>query len=235
MRMDRYKENDEKANNQEEQSDVLSRELKNQKIYKDVYMNNTLVDINNLFNDDQKNNIDLPQDDVDVETTDYHEKSYDVNEYLEKAHEIHKNDDATRSLENQEFIDAENQIKKLIADIEEKEQDEDIFSDLRGDNEDTMIGAKMKTDEFDTSVFLSLIEDDDNHHTIDENLLLDHALGDKTVFNLQTEEEKKLDYTFEKILESDKIISHKIKKLPLIIFITMAILLVIVIVIILLK
>ena len=29
-----------------------------------------------------------------------------------------------------------------------------------------------------------------------------------------TEEDKKIDYTFEKILESDKIISHKIKKLP---------------------
>ena len=235
MRMDRYKENDEKTNIQEEQQDILSREIKNQDMYKDVYMNNTLVDINNYFDESENKPIDLPEEDVNVESLDYHEKSYDVNEYLEKAHEIHKKDDAIRSLENQDFIDAENQINKLIADIEEKEQNDDIFSDLRGDNEDTMIGAKMKTDEFDTNVFLSLIEDNDEHHHVDESMSLDHALGDKTVFDLQTEEEKKLDYTFEKILESDKIISHKIKKLPLIIFITMTVILVVVIIIIFLK
>ena len=161
MRMDRYKENDEKTNIQEEQQDILSREIKNQDMYKDVYMNNTLVDINNYFDESENKPIDLPQEEVNVESLDYHEKSYDVNEYLEKAHEIHKKDDAIRSLENKDFIDAENQINKLM----------------------------------------SLIEDNDEHHHVDESMSLDHALGDKTVFDLQTEKEKKLDYTFEKHIQ----------------------------------
>lgn len=233
MRMDKYKEYDDKEKC-EDDNKVLSREIKNQKIYTDVYMNNTLIDINNFFNEENKEE-DSHQEDSSVEVNEYHEKSYDVNEYLEKAHEMHKGDEATRNLDNQEFIENENQIKELIANIEEKEQEEDFFSDLRGDDENTMIGAKLKTDEFDTNIFLNLVEGDDRTSESDDNLLLNHALGEQTVYNMQVEEDEKLDHTFEKIVESDKVLSRKIKKLPLIIFSITLVLLVAVIVIILLK
>ena len=229
MRMDRYKEYDEKEN-LEKENVVLSREVKNQDMYKDVYMNSSLVDINNLFdNEDKEEDLPIEQNEIEIET--YQEKSYDVNDYLEKAHEIHKIDDAKRNLEDEDFLETEDQIKKLIANIEEKEQEEDIFSELRGDNEDTMIGAKLKTDEFDTNIFLTLLEDDISN----ENMSLSHALGEETVYNLQAEEEKNIDYTFEKIIENDKIMTHKIKKLPLIIFIITLVMLIVVVIVILLK
>ena len=55
MRMDRYKDFDEKTKLQEEEKEeVLSRQEKNQDMYTDVYMNNTFVDINNIFPKDEE-------------------------------------------------------------------------------------------------------------------------------------------------------------------------------------
>ncbi len=231
MRMDRYKDFDDKNRLDEEENDkVLSREIKNQDMYKDVYMNNTYVDINKYFNDDEEENIDEEKEYTFHEEI-YEEKSYDVGDYLKKAHETHRIDDAKRNLEDKEFIDGEDEIRKLIADIEEKELNDDIFGDLRGDNEDTMIGGKIKTDEFNASIYESLMEDDNE----DNNIVLEHELGEETVYNLEKEEESKIDHTFEKILDSDKKKNHKIKKLPLIIFLITLIILIIVILIIIFK
>ena len=233
MRMDRYKEFDEREELKDEEQEVLSREVKNQDMYKDVYMNNTFIDVDNLFNSDTTNTENEVEETTDYKKEVYEEKSYDVNEYLKKAHEMHTFDDAKRNLEDQDFVKQEDEIKKLIADIEEKEQEEDFFSDLRGDNEDTMIEAKINTDDFDTSIYKNLI--DDGEEPSKANVALSHGLGDETVHNLELKEDEKLDHTFEKIIESDKQISRQIKKLPLIIFLITLSMLIIVILIILLK
>lgn len=233
MRMDRYKEVDETKKISDEENKVLSREAKNQDMYKDVYMNNTVVDINSIFNQEQNDEVEVT-DEIKENEVSYQEKSYNVNEYLEKAREMHKSDDAKRNLEDQDFIQGENEIKKLIADIEEREQEEDFFSDLRGDDENTLVGAKMKTAEFDTDIFNTLVEDDDQKSNY--SLELERVLGEQTVYKLQADEEQKLDHTFEKIIDSDRKINHKINKLPKIIFfITLALLIVVIIIILLIK
>ena len=232
MRMDRYKDtNDQEINDNEgSKYKVLSRESKNQDIYNDIYMNNSVVDLDHIFKKEEVNDS-LPIQEEVVEVEEYVQKSYDVKDYLEKAHEMHQADDAQRNLNDQQFIEGEDAIRKLIADIEEKEQDEDIFSDLRGENEDTMIGAKQKTDEFDTNVFKTLLEDASET----ENMFLEHVLGDKTVCDLQTEKEQDIDKTFEEIIRSDAVSSKKSKKLPWIIFLITLVTLIAVIIIILLK
>jgi len=228
MRMDRYKTFDEQERlNEEEQDEVLSRENKNQDMYKDVYMNNTFVDIKSLFGDEENEEEPLEENPV-YEEEHFEEKSYDINDYIEKAHEMHQEDNAMRNLNNQEFVEQEQEIKKLIAGIDEKEFD--LFSDLKGDNENTLIGGKLKTDEFDVSIYESLMDDEKN-----ENAILDKALGSETFVNMEALEDEKLDHTFQKILEVDRKTTRKIKKLPLIIFIVTLCMLIGVILIIILK
>ncbi len=229
-RMERYIESENDQNGVlEEEMPNLSRVNKNQKIYEDAYLNASLVDINSFTLSEE------PEEELIEETTvkkmeTYEEKSYDINEYLEKAHEKISPDDALRDINNNEFKEQEDEIRKLIASIDEKEEEEDFFSDLKGDNEDTMIGGKFKTDEFDTNIYETLKKED----LIDGNTILDHALSDKTVIGLEEEEDEKLDHTFEEIIKEDKKKSKK-SKLPVIIFCITLFILVVVIVIILLK
>lgn len=233
MRMDRYKDFDEKANLlEQEREPVLSRQKKNQDMYTDVYMNNTFVDINNIF---QKDEEDVKEtEEVINEEEKYEEKSYDINDYLMKAHEMHKDraDNLKRNLD-EKFEEQEDEIRKLIKNIDEKDDIVDIFNDLRGDNEDTLIGGKLKTDEFDTSIYEALMEE-----VLDlkkGNNALDKALGDETFLNLEKQEDERLDHTFEKIIESDNKSLRKVKKLPLIVFSITLLILIIVIFVIILK
>lgn len=230
MRMDKYKET--KKENLENEEKTLSREVKNKDLYKDVYLNNTFVDVNNFLA--TKDNEEEPQKKEEVIEAEevYEEKSYDVNDYLKKAHENHVLDNANHNLENTNFRALEGEIKKLIANIEEKEASEDIFSDLKGDNEDTMIEGVHKTDEFNTDIYKVLVEDEEYYKS---TVILDKALGDETVSDLSVQEDDKLEHTFEKIYETDKIMSKKMKKLPIIVFCSMLLLLIIVIIIIIIK
>ena len=229
MRMDRYKDFEEQEELKEEEKDiVLSRSQKNQDMYKDVYMNTTMVDLNKLFDDEKKE--ELVTNETLYHEEPYEEKSYDVNDYLKKAHESHPMDNIKRDLNSNEFLEQEDEIKKLIADIDEND---DFFSDLRGDNEDTLIGGKLKTDEFDSYIYNSLLEDEFDLKM--GNKALENALGEETVINLQNIEDEKLEHTFEKILESDKKTRNKIKKLPIIIFSITLLMLIIVILIIIFK
>ena len=231
MRMDRYKDFDEKTKLQEEEKEeVLSRQEKNQDMYTDVYMNNTFVDINNIFPKDEEDVKEKKE--VIYKEEKYEEKSYDVNDYLKKAHEMHKDDNLKRNLD-EKFEEQEDQIRKLIKNIDEKDNIEDIFNDLRGDNEDTLIGGKLKTDEFDSSIYEALMED-----VLDlkkENTILDKALGDETFLNLEKQEDERLEHTFERIIESDKKNARKIKRLPVIVFSITLVVLIIVVIIIFLK
>lgn len=227
-RMDRYKDFDEQEELYDEENKVLSREEKNQDMYKDVYLNNTIVDINNIFGKSEDESVSEETENINkIEV--YEEKSYDINAYIEASREKHTNDNAKRSLEDTDFINTEGEIKKLIATIEEKEQEEDIFNDLRGDNEDTMIGGKLKTDEFDIDIYNALKDNDTN----DGNIIFNQGLGEKTVHELELAEDEKLDHTFQKIFESDQKEVAKRNKLPLIIFsITLSILIIVILIVI---
>ena len=232
-RMERYNDNQDNGNN-EKSNNVLSREIRNQELYDNAYLNSSLVDISNILAVDEEEDIITKQESTE-EVIQYEEKSYDVNDYLKKAHEKHTSDDAMRDLENQEFQSQEDEIRKLISAIEEKENDEDIFSDLRGDNEDTLIGGKLKTDDFDTDIYNVLKEDEERLRKYG-NTLLDHAIGDTTILDAKLREEEKIDHTFDEIedqSENKKV--KKKKKLPLIIFVTSLIILIIVIVLIILN
>ena len=227
-RMDRYTDNEEQEELQEEKP-VLSRVNKNKVIYDDAYLNSKVIDINSVIDGED----DIPKKEEinsELKTIEYEEKSYDVNDYLSKAHENKKEDNLRRDINDTEFKEQEDEIRKLIASIDEKEEEEDFFVDLKGDNEDTMIGAKFKTDEFDDSIYEAL--QNDNH--IEGNTILDHALSDNTVLNLKKEEDDKIDHTFEKILKDDRVFRKKNKKLPIIIFSILVFILIAVIVIIIL-
>lgn len=226
-RVDRYNDDTDKSL----KKDVpLSRVLKHQNMYDEIYMNTTLVDINNILPEvEERDPISEIKKEVETEPEVYEEKSYSVNEYLEKAHERNDPDNAKRDINSVEFKEQEDEIRKLIDSINEKEESEDFFKDLKGDNEDTLVGAKMKTDDFNNSIYEALKE-----KTFDGATVLDRVLGDETVLNLEQEEEKKIDHTFEEILKSDNRIRNKRKQLPIIIFsITLFILIVVVLIVVL--
>ena len=230
-RMDKYNEQDEENNDLEEENHVLSRVGKNQTLYDDVYLNSSVVDsINNVMGEDKEEN-DVKEEEYTYQEETYEEKSYDINEYLMKAHENSTPDDKKRDINNNEFKEQEYEIRKLIASIDEKEEKEDFFSDLKGDDEDTLIGAKFKTDEFNDSIYETLKGDSQ----FDGNTVLEHALGDNTVVNLEKEEDSKMDHTFEEILKSDTKKKKKSSTLPIVIFSITTFILIVVIIIILIK
>lgn len=227
MRMDRYDE--EKREGTREEMPILSREKKNQEMYEGLYLNTKIVDINNIISDEEKKD-NMPDEENNHEEEVYEEKNYSISDYLKKAHEKLVDDNAMRDLNNQEFKAQEDEIAKLIASIDEKIEDDDLFKDLRGDNEDTMIGGSLKTDEFDTSIYETLKAD----AQLENETILDKALSDNTVINLEKETNDKIDHTFEQIIENDHKMLKKKKKLPVIVFsITLFMLIMVIIIIIL--
>jgi len=156
-RMDKYEDI-----KKEEQ--VFSRTQRNQDMYKDVYLNNTFVDYGDvkIKEEEKEENV---EEHVPVE---YVEKNYDVNEYLRKAHENRVNDNVKRSLDNTDcevtrVNEKEDEISKLIASIEEREQefDTEFFGDLLPDDENTII-----TDPVDETKLEKVIEKEEleNYH-----------------------------------------------------------------------
>ena len=226
-RMDKY--TDEEQENETSEEVVLSRVSKNQIMYDDVYFNRTVVDINSVIEgEDIKEEV---KEDV-IPTETYEKKSYSINEYLEKAHENKSPDNLKRDIDDTAFKEQEDEIRRLIASINEKEEEEDFFKDLKGDDEDTLVEAKLKTDDFNDSIYESL----KNDNMIDEDSVLDHVLSDETVVNLENSEDDTINHTFEKIMLEDRKAERKSNKLPIIIFCTvLAILIIVVAVILILK
>jgi hypothetical protein len=210
--MDRYI--DEELDEETPQEEVvLSRVNKNQVMYDDVYFNRTRVDIDNII--EGKKEEPIKEEIIEpIQEESYEAKSYSVRDYLEKAHENKSPDNLKREINDPAFKEQEDEIRKLIASIDEKEESEDFFKDLKGDDDNTTIGAKFKTDEFNDSIYETLKSD----KTIDENSILKEALGDKTVLNLSKEEDDKMDHTFEKIMIEDEEMSKKRNVLPIVIF-----------------
>lgn len=223
-RMDKYI--DEEQENDTSEEVVLSRVSKNQIMYDDVYFNRTVVDINSVI--DGEDIKEEKQEDIIPEET-YEKKSYSINEYLEKAHENKSPDNLKRDIDDTAFKEQEDEIRRLIASINEKEEEEDFFKDLKGDDEDTLIDAKLKTDDFNDSIYENLR----NENLIEEDSVLDHVLSDKTVVDLEKEEESTIDHTFEQIMLEDRNSERKSNKLPIIIFGVLVVVLIIVVIVIL--
>jgi hypothetical protein len=208
--MDRY--TDEEIEETPQEEVVLSRVNRNQVLYDDVYFNRTRVDINNIIEGEEEEKAPVKEEDPIEEA--YEAKSYNVNEYLEKAHENKSPDNYKREIDDTAFREQEDEIRKLIDSINEREENEDFFKDLKGDDGSTTIGAKFKTDEFNDTIYNNLKEE----NVIDENSVLTKALGDKTVIDMKQEEDDKIDHTFEKIMIEDEEIDKKKNALPIIIF-----------------
>ena len=211
-RMDKY--NDEEYENDASSEEVyLSRVDKNHVMYDDVYFNRTRISLDGITeNEDNIKKEEIKE--LPKEEKKYEKKSYSLNEYLEKARENKSPDNLKREIDDVAFKEQEDEIRKLIDSINEKEENEDFFKDLKGDDENTTVGAKFKTDEFNDSIYETL----KNDKTIDENSILEHALGDKTVLDLKKDEEDKIDHTFEKIMIEDDKIQKKRNILPVVIF-----------------
>ncbi len=222
-RMEKYQEDTE--NVQDEKDANLSRISRNQELYQDVYLNKSVVDINNIL-DTEKESVEEQEKTKEYAKIEYEEKSYSVNDYLKKAHERLTPDNAMRNLDNKDFVEQENEISKLIESIDEKEKDLDLFSDLVGDDADTLVEGQLKGNIFELDNFTeeSLSFDDAQ---------LDKALSDDTIVSVEQQIEKKED-NFQDIF-LDEVHRKNKTLLPLIIFLITLVALIAVILIIVFK
>ena len=223
MEMRRSKDNNEEPKEEKR----LSRTDRNQDIYKDVYLNKSYVDINNILKEDEPPKEEVVEEEEAIPTVHYEEKNYNINDYLAKAHERLTPDNDVRSLDSKDFTERESEISKLMAKIDEKAQDEDFFSSLIGDNEETLISGQLETKEITTTFEELYIE------TIsDNNTKLSKVLSEETINNLKLEEDE-LNNTFQDIFKTHRLSSKKRRNLALIIFfITLFILIMVILVII---
>ncbi len=218
MRMDKYKEEtDEVEVPSNDIQDEYSRTEKNNRIYHESYSNSSVIDISkgvsNLFREDEEEV--LVEEEIPKEI--YIAKNYDVDDYIAKAHENKENDNLMRSLVDTDYDvnkvnEKQDEISKLIEKIEEKEQQEEFFSDLMPDNNsDTVVTDPIMLDD-----------------------RLDTLIGDETFINYAKEQEEKQEEeeSFKDILEKKH---HLPKKLPLFIFIGLVIVLIVVIILIIIK
>ena len=122
---------------------ILSRTQKNQDMYKDVYLNNTLIDIGDL--NKEQNSV---QEEMIPRT--YEEKDYSIDNYLLNAKTKMVNDNVSRSLDNTDcdvniVNEKKDEISLLIESIHEKEKNEDLFFDLLADSDETSVIPQNET------------------------------------------------------------------------------------------
>ena len=227
MRMDKYNDEiveDEILEEKQEEKNEFSRTEKNDRIYRETYLNSSVIDIRNgvtdIFGEEEKPEV--VEEEIPKEI--YIKKNYDIDDYIEKAHENKENDNLMRSLVDTDYDvnkvkEKKDEISKLIEKIEEKEQKEDFFYDLMPDDSDTVITDPVESETLDTPI---------------DETRLDTLIGDDTFISYakEQEEKKQEEESFKDIIEP----KHKLpKKLPLIIFGVTLVILVIVIIILLIK
>ena len=189
-RMDKYNEKiDEK---------MLSRTEKNKELYSDIYLNNTVVDLNSLLNDD------IEEIDETIEKTkefthqevEFINKNYDLNDYIDSKRKDKVNDNLSRIIDPSiELID--NEISNILDNINKTTLEEDLFSDLLPDNENTII-----------------TESNSNTTTL-ENIVSDTVL-DNFVMNKEMNETHSFMDLDETMIENKKNKKNKTKLIPLI-------------------
>ena len=178
MRMDRYSDEDTK---EVEETKNYSRVDKNQRMYYDIYTNNSYVSIDDIIKEDNEEQ----KEDTPKEVITYEEKNYDVNDYLLKARERFKPDDEKRNLDD-EFLKDEDEISKLISSIDEKNEEEDFFGVLKGDNSDTMIDGQLMEEE----ILETTSYEEYTFDTTTNSVQLSKVLGNETIVNLEMMEAK---------------------------------------------
>lgn len=124
-RMDKYEEPNE---------DVYSRTLKNEDLYKDVYLNNTLIDLNKIINEEEDPVIEEHEEILELEEVYYEEKEYSLSKFLNKRRENLINDNLPRSLD-ESIKESDDEINKLILKLEQKEKENDLFVELLPDDD----------------------------------------------------------------------------------------------------
>ena len=178
MRMDRYSDDDTKESNE---TMNYSRVDKNQRMYDDIYMNNSYVSIDDIIKEkNEESKEELPSEEIT-----YEEKNYDVDDYLQKARERFKPDDEKRNLDD-EFLKGEDEISKLISSIDEKNDEEDFFGELKGDNSDTMIDGQLTKEE----ILETTSYEEYTFDTTTNSVQLSKVLGNETIVNLEMAEAK---------------------------------------------
>ena len=178
MRMDRYSDDDTKESNE---TMNYSRVDKNQRMYDDIYMNNSYVSIDDIIKEkSEESKEELPSEEIT-----YEEKNYDVDDYLQKARERFKPDDEKRNLDD-EFLKGEDEISKLISSIDEKNDEEDFFGELKGDNSDTMIDGQLTKEE----ILETTSYEEYTFDTTTNSVQLGKVLGNETIVNLEMAEAK---------------------------------------------
>ena len=226
MRMDKYNDdvtNEEIEEELQNEKNEFSRLEKNDRIYKESYLNSSVIDIRNgvsdLFGEEENEVI---EEEIPKEI--YIKKNYDIDDYIEKAHENKENDNLMRSLVDTDndvnkIKEKKDEISKLIEKIEEKEQKEDFFSDLLPDDSDTVITDPIENETLDTPI---------------DETRLDTLIGDNTFISYAKEQEikKQEEESFKDIIETKRKIP---KKLPLIAFGINLIILIVIIILLLIK
>ena len=202
MRMDRY---DENLKNNVDQP--LSRIEKNKEIYNNAYDNSAIVDIDNFFDNKEEENESFDDNLNEVSKITYEEKNYDIDDYLKKAHERITPDEDIRDLNNQDFKKQEDEISKLIASIDEQNDNDDFFSELIGDDENTIIEGQLETEEYSkTTLYTNTVE-----------TKLEKVLGNETMTKLKLEEDE-INNTFQDIFKTNKKSKRKKRKIAITIF-----------------
>lgn len=179
MRMDKYGDTEDKI--KENDLSNFSRVDRNQKVYQDIYMNNSYVSIDDLLDDATEN---VLEEDNQIEEKDYEEKNYNIDDYLSKARERLKPDEEKRNLDD-EFRKQEDEISKLIEDIDKKNREDDFFEELLADDDsDTLIEGQVHKEE----VLEITSYEEYSFDTNTNQVQLNKVLGNETIANLEIDE-----------------------------------------------
>lgn len=202
-RMDKYEEKDEKK---------YSRTKKNEDLYKDVYLNNTLIDLNTIMDEEILETEDEKKaEDFEIKEIHYEEKDYDLAKFLNERRKDRVQDNLPRSLSD-ELKKSDDEISELLLKIEQKEGEEDLFKELLPDDKETTI--------------LDAQEENDNLN----NIVTDEAINNFVMNKDLSETNSFMDLSETKIIEKKKIVRKKNNKLPIIVFCTTLLLLIAIII-----
>lgn len=157
-RMDKYEEIDEK---------IYSRTRKNEDLYKDVYLNNTLIDFDKIMQEDVLETEEEKQEQFfECSEINYVEKDYDLSNFLTEKRKQRIQDNLPRSL-SEDLKKSDDEISELISKIEQKENDDELFKELLPDSEETTI-LESRSDNLNSYISDDAINNFVMHKNIDE-------------------------------------------------------------------